>query len=769
MAADVTPATVLKVWQVESLCLFELTWGQGQTLTAEVPLPEQLQKNYQVWQGAYQAHYRTLARAMIKTKGSGYDTVTYPKSRDWRTELVQAEAELLFTFHHWLNHANLSNLRHVLIQQSHNNGQVNAQELFVSSSSQFLAKLPWESWELTLPQPNPAQLKIIRVPATRTTPPVLETIRDRPREVRILAIFGDETGLNFQREQEVLRSLPRWVVIEHIQAQRGQNFKHTILSKLQDSQGWDFLYFAGHSRETELTGGALSIAPGESVLLSELGAALKISVQQGLQGALFNSCNGLNLAEACLDIGLSQVIVFREPIHNTVAQQFFIHLIRGLVQQREIQSALTEARAKLQSARIDYPSAYLVPSYFRHPQTRPFSFTSPHRVKFRRPNWKQAIALGTLFTLSLMPSVQGILLQSRLWTQAVYRQVTGQLGGSPSPPTLLVQIDRDSLRNNRVQTVSPILDRGYLAQIVTKIGEFKPKVLGLNYYFDRPQGEGDRKLYQTLQRISPSTKVIVPTTLEQSEDPSSWLLPLPEIVPSTSQVGDNDLLTGTLPLARLEGDTPNSADATPPPGPFGVTLAESLHPQSPKDAKDIFPVTQFSYWFGQSWLHPIIDYSIPPQQVYQAIPAWEVLTPAWTPAQIPPIMLISAGGYVDTLDTFPAPAAFQFWRSQSSTPTDYSSPSRPITGGEIHAYLIGQHLNRRSVIPIPDVWMIILIGGLITFQPLGVKKGNLIYWISGTVLYSGLSLQLYISASILLPFLFPLLTVVFYDRLRKKA
>jgi CHASE2 domain-containing sensor protein len=131
-----------------------------------------------------------------------------------------------------------------------------------------------------------------------------------------------------------------------------------------------------------------------------------------------------------------------------------------------------------------------------------------------------------------MPAVQGSLLQYRFWVQAVYRQLTDQKGGSASPPILVVQVDRESLRRDHVNPVSPILNRRYLARLVTRLQQWQPPVLGFNYYFDRPQGKRDRQLFQTLKQLTSHhpTRVVVPITLEHPEDANSWLLPLPEMI-----------------------------------------------------------------------------------------------------------------------------------------------------------------------------------------------------------------------------------------------
>ncbi|MEQ8958285.1 MAG: histidine kinase, partial [Coleofasciculus sp. C2-GNP5-27] len=116
---------------------------------------------------------------------------------------------------------------------------------------------------------------------------------------------------------------------------------------------------------------------------------------------------------------------------------------------------------------LTYPSAYLVPSLFRHPDAPPFRLEPTgwkQRVKRWLPTKPEAIALLVLMFLSLRPGVQDFLLERRVWMQSVYRNITEQIPTAKSPPVLLVHIDRESLihANIDARRINPI-DRTYLA------------------------------------------------------------------------------------------------------------------------------------------------------------------------------------------------------------------------------------------------------------------------------------------------------------------
>jgi hypothetical protein len=61
------------------------------------------------------------------------------------------------------------------------------------------------------------------------------------------------------------------------------------------------------------------------------------------------------------------------------------------------------------------------------------------------------------------------------------------------------------------------------------------------------------------------------------------------------------------------------------------------------------PMTNFAYLLRQMWMHPIIDYSIPPERVYQPLPAWKFLESSAAslpqPPNHQPVVMIAPGGY----------------------------------------------------------------------------------------------------------------------------
>jgi CHASE2 domain-containing sensor protein len=762
----------LRVSKVEQTCIFQLDTGRGRLCQCSVQYPSSLTNFYVNWRNLYAQLYRNL-RGRVDQSGSG----NLPPE-DWRVKLAQAEVLLLNEFDTWLSHTELSPLRKQLTELTRTNkGEPVA--LFLSCDNIDLERLPWESWDIGQQSGSAQAVQIIRSPMNIS---YAANGRQRQGRLRILAIMGDDSGLNFEREYESLETLRATKVadVHFVGWQVGlseDDLKEQIIQALTDDAGWDMLFFAGHSNETELSQGKIFIAPGQALLMSELRPFLKKAQQRGLKVAIFNSCSGLNIAEGLVDLGLSQVVIMREPIHNQVAQEFFLQLVKELSRYQNIYTAVRSACQSLQQ-RLKFPSAHLVPSLYCHPdaslfQARPVGV----RAKFRQwvPTGWEAVGLTGLVVVSGMLNVQQALIDRRQWVQAVYRDMTGQMPRT-KPPVLLVQVDPESINKNRIEPVWPI-NKAYIGQLLTKAKQVEAPIVGLDYLLDRAQKEVDQPFSQLTQRLVQqglSLVVGVDCHGQSCQQPLTDLFPTSGVhygamdLLLTSQGNERssiyaplpDSPQSVLPLAyqlSCLGPKPDSS-ASGKPCNQAFESSEQLSPS---------PMTRLSYGFGQMWLHPLIDYSIRPDVIYQTIPAWKFLELSKNSPELqnlPQQMVLIAPGLYDeagveykSADRYVTPQAFRYWQSGVTK----------MPGGNIHAYL-GYQWQRRSLIgSIPDLWMVLLAAFL--------AKGIMIYRIQWwdnqrvgqiSILLLGaamlMSLQIYISSQILVPLMLPLTTVGLY-------
>ena len=286
-------------------------------------------------------------------------------------------------------------------------------QLFLTCATMELERFPWEAWEIG------KTVQIIRAPIDLTAPSFKPQVKRRPR---ILAILGDDTGLDFQEDRQAVKSLSRIAEVHFVGWQPEKTFTQVIqqiTDAIADENGWDVLFFAGHSNETEMTGGELGIAPGSSISIKEITPQLCAAKQRGLQVAIFNSCSGINIAQSLIDLGFSQVMVMREPINNSVAQEFMVQFLQGLGKHQNVYESAVAARQFLQLERSHtYPSSYLVPSLFCHPGAELYvipPFAWKQRLRQSLPNLVEAMALTASLLLSTMVPVQDSLLDGRIF------------------------------------------------------------------------------------------------------------------------------------------------------------------------------------------------------------------------------------------------------------------------------------------------------------------------------------------------------------------
>lgn len=202
----------LKVQQIDRVCLFELSWGKkDQQLCATVNYPESLTTLYQDWERAYLSFYNSALRGRVAESGS----LASPPF-DWRARLRHAENKLLDEFHLWLRSAELYRIRETLASAARNLAPLDRSsvDIFVTCSSIDLARLPWEVWEIGTDFPATGKIRIARTAINRPVEPAPEHLcRRRPR---ILAIWGDNTGLDFKEERKAVRSLCRIADVEFV-------------------------------------------------------------------------------------------------------------------------------------------------------------------------------------------------------------------------------------------------------------------------------------------------------------------------------------------------------------------------------------------------------------------------------------------------------------------------------------------------------------------------------------------------------------------------
>jgi CHASE2 domain-containing sensor protein len=790
----------LRVQKVEHTCLFELSWGQGKRLSKTLRFPDWLTTLYQEWQHAYLSCYNTLdiphnctpqTKDSLRGKATGSGTIASHQT-DWQRKLVEAETRLSYEFHRWLRNDELFEIHDTIAEASRAAGESGSFiDLFLTCTPIELARLPWEAWEIRSESATGGKIRIVRVPANIRHESASSQVKQQRSRPRILVILGNDEKLDFQEDWKALKqSLNRLADIpEPIGWKSGTSIdelKTEISQALTDAQGWDVLFFAGHSNETQMTGGELGIAPNVSIRISEIAPQLAIAREKGLQFTLFNSCSGLSVAESLIDLGLDQVAVMREPVHNRVAQEFLIQFLKALASHKDVHESLMAACQYLKTEKnLTYPSAHLVPSLFRYPGSKLFQIELPP------PSWQQcfwqiiqilfqryqAAALLVLLLASWQLSVQQWLLERRVLTQAIYRQATLRTRIDKPAPIVLVEIDEQSLEKEA--RIRPI-PRTYLAKLVDRLTE--AKVIGVDYLL-YPPTDDDSRLAQSVENAAKRGTLFVfgasqdrntgewrqaPDTIANPERSLSGSMTVrgiqyAELVSASNQIQPLSYLLASLyQHCIVSSNTIDQSSCS-----LKSAQLNSLSSPFPFPRSRPKFINYLGYSLRQMWFHPIVDYSLPPDQIYTSISAKDLLEQSNSNIlELSQKIIVIVPNYVNAgidkegEDNFPAPAAIQHW---------HNNPHQVLTGGKYHAYLLQHFLTQRLVIPLPDLWMILLAallasGTVYLYQnQILQRQTGIILLLVGTVVYSSVSLELYLSpVAILLPIASPIVMFWIY-------
>ncbi|NEQ67682.1 MAG: CHASE2 domain-containing protein [Symploca sp. SIO2D2] len=829
----------LNIWRHDTDCTVQLAWGERQQLSASLRYPPQLIHSYQNWQQCYRNAYPVL------TRGRGEDFSFTPAAMDWKHETEKAEKKLLDTFKQWLGGEELLAIRRKIQQEAQKSNA--AVELLVACDSIDLVRLPWETWQLV---ENLHISRTLLVDAGEES--ALVEPKPRKGAPRILVILGNSSELNLQEDRKILRVLQKVAKVEYIQFERRQRpegrgqkekepdsferrqraegrgqkgkeqesdsptthhppptthhpppntyhlpptthhliteFRQQINDAIADERGWDMLIFAGHSQEMKLTGGTIELAPQVFLSISEIESALLQAKERGLQVAIFNSCSGLSIAESLIKLGCPQVLVMREPIHDGVAQVFLKQLCQSLVAYRNLQQAMWDACRYCESEKLSYPSAYLIPSLFRHPefQRECFQFEPSHWKRWWQdwqPSRREAIAFGATVFISLVFPVQELLFELRTFTQAFYRDFTHQLPSNPQPPVLLVSVDQESLDQAKEKIkefeTKPI-DREYLRNLVNRLRELKVKTAGIDYILD--ESEPKQELLTTA--ISDTvTKVGTWFVLAVNHSKQLKVFPIDKM---------NWSFGGDIEFFSWDVQFPEDATCTKKcPFAYSLALAHTLN-QKDNLPRKLQPRLENKGEFQQEvsaylqeepqliaslakqvnfplGLRSIIDFSLPRQQIYQQVSAKDFFTDTFPQIQ-EQVVIIAAGGYDKAEDTFSMPLALRYWCRVENSPPKYNSPCHGVfTGGEAHAYMVHHLLSQHQVRVIPHWWVIgitALLGKGATLLLLQQPQQQRRQWGQRLVIVTAISgivsLQVYISNLLLIPWLLPSVVFIVY-------
>lgn len=363
-----------------------------------------------------------------------------------------------------------------------------------------LQQLPWHLWDF-FDNYTKAEFAISTIAFQKK-----EKSKSKAR-VRILAILGNSSGIDIEIDRKLLESLPDAETVFLKEPQRNELNKYLW-------QQWDILFFAGHS-ETKDDTGEIFINQTDSLIIAELKFALASAIAQGLQLAIFNSCDGLGLARQLSLLNIPQIIVMREPVPDKVAQEFLKQFLVAFADGKSLYLASREAREKLQGLEDKFPNATWLPVIFQNPAVTPpiwrdflkreiedNNSTISNKVEPLRQRKRNLFTLLGV-SLAIAASVMGVrylgILQK--WELQTYDQMMRIRPDEGSDRRLLIVgiTDEDFQLTEQKDRKGSLSDLA-LDKLLEKIEPYKPRAIGLDIFRDFPVEAKQISLKTRLQK-----------------------------------------------------------------------------------------------------------------------------------------------------------------------------------------------------------------------------------------------------------------------------
>ena len=301
--------------------------------------------------------------------------------------------------------------------------------------------------------------------------------------VRILAIVGNSQGIDTDCDQQILEQLPDSFTTLLIDTSRQE-----ITEQLWNRQGWDILFFAGHSNsDCYKKTGCMQINDRDRLTTKELKYALTKAVAKGLKIAIFNSCDGLGLARELADLKIPQIIVMREPVPDKVAHEFLKYFLTAYAQGESFYLAVREARAKLQGLEDRYPCATWLPVIVQNPASIPPAWHELYQQPVKNKVTK-GVKLTSILASSAIATMAAIGLRSwgmlQSWELKAFDYLSQTLPSESSDKRILiVGADEQDISSDKYGY--PISDRT-LAELVDRLQQHQPAAIGIDIFRDFP-------------------------------------------------------------------------------------------------------------------------------------------------------------------------------------------------------------------------------------------------------------------------------------------
>lgn len=309
-------------------------------------LPSELETSFDQWQSAY---YQLEDVRKVSTRLSPKSVVNSSSSEE--------KEKIKITLNQWLDSGESSwqpvrdELIAVLSPLRDSGEEI---RLFLDVKNPNLCRIPWQEWSLFQSRFSQTEIALRVRGQGQYIPP------RKSSKVIILVILGRSDGINTQLDLEVIQKLKaKGAEVKYLH----QPSREVLSNVLRSEPGYHILIFAGHSCSKEDGSiGWIDLNENDRLSIEEFKNSLRYSIDKGLQLAIFNSCDGLGLANQLAQLGLSRIIVMREPVPDEVAVKFLEYFFAEFANNKSLFESVRIARGRLEHFEDKYPGAMWLPT-----------------------------------------------------------------------------------------------------------------------------------------------------------------------------------------------------------------------------------------------------------------------------------------------------------------------------------------------------------------------------------------------------------------------
>lgn len=205
-----------------------------------------------------------------------------------------------------------------------------------------LSHFPWQEWQL-LESRFPNTEVAIRVKGLGQIKPPFKS-----KKVKILMVIGTREGLNTDQDLQAIQKLEdQGAEVKVLIEPNKQELSDACLKENR----YHIFIFSGHSgsnAEGKIGWIQINNSPEGRLSINEFRNNFRVLIDQGLQLAIFNSCDGLGLAHQLAKINLPRSIVMREPVPDHIAIRFLQYFFDEFTQNKSLFSCVNRAKKSLE-------------------------------------------------------------------------------------------------------------------------------------------------------------------------------------------------------------------------------------------------------------------------------------------------------------------------------------------------------------------------------------------------------------------------------------